>query len=154
MADIIVNMDVAFDVRKLIGQFDKLVDDDKTMLAIYNLFAKIIEPWVPMDNGVLAHGYEVTPNYLRYPGPYAHYQYMGIVYGPNIPIFDDTGELIGFYSPPEKYPTGEELQYNKEKHELASKEWDKAAMKVVKDEFLQGVKNILIQRWAEINGSG
>ena len=29
--------------------------------------------------------------------PYAHYQYMGIVYGPNIPIIED-GILMGFFS--------------------------------------------------------
>ena len=74
MADVIVNTEVSFDVNKLIHQFDGLITDDKTMLEIYNLFAKVIEPWVPMDTGILAHGYEVTPNYLRYHGPYAHYQ--------------------------------------------------------------------------------
>ena len=31
--------------------------------------------------------------------PYAHYQYMGIVYGPNIPILQD-GVLMGWFSPP------------------------------------------------------
>lgn len=171
MADVIVNTQVAFDVQALLNQFDKLIDDDKTMLEIYNLFAKIIEPWVPMDNGILAHGYEVTPQHLRYKGPYAHYMYMGEIYGPNYPIKEggkivgfftnpygkkspiiEGGEIVGWYSPPHKEPTGREITYNKEKHPLASKEWDKAAMEVKKDEFLLGVKAILTRRWAELYG--
>ena len=43
--------------------------------------------------------------------PYAHYQYMGIVYGPNFPIIQD-GVLMGFYSPPSKSPTDRELTYD------------------------------------------
>lgn len=152
MADVIVNTEISFDVNKLIHQFDCLITDDKTMLEIYNLFAKIIEPWVPMDTGILAHGYEVTPNYLRYHGPYAHYQYMGIVYGPNFPQFDEAGNIVGWASPPKKYKTDRPLEYNKEKHERASKEWDKAAMKVVKDQFLEGVRQILIRRHKELYG--
>lgn len=152
MADVFINVEAKIDVKKLLRQFEQLTTDETAMLEIYNLFAKLIEPWVPMDNGILAHGYEITPNYLRYPGPYAHYQYMGIVYGPNIPLFDDTGELIGFYSPPQKYPKEpeQEIIYNKEKHEHASKEWDKAAYPVIKDQFLQGVKDILTRRWGEL----
>lgn len=155
MADIVVNTEIAFDVSKLLKQFEQLATDDKTMIDIYNLFAKLIEPWVPMDSGILAHGYEITPNYLRYPGPYAHYQYMGIVYGPNIPLFDGAGQIIGFYSPPQKYPKEpeQEIVYNKEKHERASKEWDKAAYPVIKDQFLEGVKQILTRRWRELNAN-
>ena len=143
------------DVRRLINQFDELATDDTAMLEIYNLFGKIIEPYVPMDEGVLAHGYEITPNYIRYPGPYAHYMYMGEIYGPNIPITDKNGDIIGWRSPPgkgSKYPTGREITYSKEKHEKASKEWDKAAMIEKKDEFLAGVKNILIRRARELYG--
>ena len=153
MADITVNVEASFDLNKILKQFDKLTEDEKVWMSINNLFAKLIEPWVPMDNGILAHGYEITPQHIRYPGPYAHYQYMGEKYGPNIPLYDDAGQLIGFYSPPKKYPTGEDLIYNKEKHERASKEWDKAAYPVIKDQFIQGVKEILIRRLREINAN-
>lgn len=170
-ADIFFNTQVSFDVNRLLTQFSGLINDDQTMLEIHMLFAKLIEPWVPMDNGVLAHGYEITPEYIKYPGPYAHYQYMGVVYGPNYPIkvggevigfftnpygkkspIIEGGEIVGWYSPPHKEPTGEELTYNKEKHEHASKEWDKAAYPVIKDQFLEGVKAILIRRMGEIYG--
>ena len=58
--------------------------------------------------------------------PYAHYQYMGIVYGPNIPIFDkDTGTLLGFFSPPgkKKHPTDKKLTYDKAQNPLAGPHW-------------------------------
>ena len=56
--------------------------------------------------------------------PYAHYQYMGIVYGPNIPIIQD-GVLMGFFSPPgrPKYPTDRELIYDRAQNPLAGPRW-------------------------------
>nr|DAU76730.1 MAG TPA: Minor capsid protein [Caudoviricetes sp.] len=44
--------------------------------------------------------------------PYAHYLYMGEVYGPNIPKKDAQGNIIGWTSPPKKSPTGRRLQYH------------------------------------------
>lgn len=56
--------------------------------------------------------------------PYAHYQYMGIVYGPNIPIYDpDTGILLEFRSPPVKHPTDRKLQYDKSQAPMAGPFW-------------------------------
>ena len=58
--------------------------------------------------------------------PYAHYQYMGEVYGPNIPIIDpETGVLMGWFSPPgrPKHPTGEKLTYDKTQNPNAGPFW-------------------------------
>lgn len=58
--------------------------------------------------------------------PYAHYQYMGIVYGPNIPILEpETGILMGWFSPPgrPKYPTDRELTYDRAQNPLAGPRW-------------------------------
>ena len=58
--------------------------------------------------------------------PYAHYQYMGIVYGPNIPILDpETGILLGWFSPPgkPKHPTDRELTYDRSQNPLAGPHW-------------------------------
>ena len=43
--------------------------------------------------------------------PYAHYQYVGEIYGPNIPIKDAAGNITGFWSPPKKKPTGRPMKY-------------------------------------------
>lgn len=154
--DIILNIDATVDVGSILRRFNHLVDDT-TMLEIYNLWGKLMEPWVPMESGRLAHGYRVTPNSLIYPGPYAHYQYMGIVYGPNYPIFQN-GELVGFRSPPgkgsksPKVPT-QEIVYNTELHPLATKEWDKVSYPVIKDAFLQGVREILLRGARQFYGN-
>ena len=56
--------------------------------------------------------------------PYAHYQYMGIVYGPNIPIIQD-GVLLGWFSPPgrKKYPTDRQLTYDTAQNPMAGSHW-------------------------------
>ena len=58
--------------------------------------------------------------------PYAHYQYVGEVYGPNIPILDpDTGTLMGFFSPlgRKKHPTGRKLTYDTAQNPMAGPRW-------------------------------
>lgn len=56
--------------------------------------------------------------------PYAHYQYMGIVYGPNIPIIED-GMVMGWFSPPgrPKHPTDRELTYDTSQNSRAGSYW-------------------------------
>lgn len=56
--------------------------------------------------------------------PYAHYQYMGIVYEPNIPIYEE-GVLVGFFSPPgkKKTPSDRRLQYDTAQNPLAGPFW-------------------------------
>lgn len=124
--------------------------DDETMLQIHNLYAKFLDPYVPMDEGVLSQNVNVTPKYLQYNGPYAHYQYTGIVYGPNIPIMEN-GVIVGYYSPPDKpkHPTGAAIKYSTEKHPLATHHWDKAAMDDKGDVFKADVKTILQKRLRE-----
>ena len=109
-----------------------------------------------MDSGALSHSYQATASGLRYPGPYAHYQYIGTVYGPNIPIFQN-GELVGFRSPPgvgSKSPKvpHQEIVYNTEKHPLATKEWDKVSWSAIHDSFVEGVRQILVRRANELYG--
>jgi len=73
------------------------------------------EPLVPLLNGQLRRSATfpegVYGGVLEYNTPYAHYQYVGEVYGPNIPRKDDNGNIIGWYSPPgkKKHPTGRKM---------------------------------------------
>lgn len=140
--------------------------DDNVMIAIHNLFLKMCTPYVPMDEGPLSQNVEATPQYARWAEKYAHYQYMGEVYGPNFPIVDKTtGNIIGWYSQPgmKKHPTGRELGvdgewrgwkfgYNRERHPLAAHHWDKVMMQDKRDEFLRGVEDILRRRARELYG--
>lgn len=49
--------------------------------------------YTPADTFMLAKSpyaaSDIGSGIIVYPGPYAHYMYMGEVYGPNIPVFDD-----------------------------------------------------------------
>ena len=74
------------------------------------------DPFVPFQQGAL----RASVNYpqgiyggeIEYNTPYAHYLYAGEIYGPNYPITDSAGNVIGWYSPPIKHPTGRPITYH------------------------------------------
>lgn len=88
----------------------KLASDEKAGREIHQILKEQMEPYVPKKSGQLRASAKVYPKSLRYNVPYAHYQYQGEVYGPN---------LIGWLSETEsgwrsipgmkKSPTGREL---------------------------------------------
>ena len=148
-----ITVNVHIDERALQAKLDNLLDK-KTMLEVHNALARYCEPYVPMQSGLLATTHQVTPDFVRYYLPYAHYQYTGDVYGPNIPIKDKDGNIVGFFSPPgqKKHPTGAQLKYSTEMHPRASKEWDKAMMADNGQAFIEEVKRILVERARELYG--
>ena len=103
------------------------------------------QPYVPMSAGSAAHmvnAARVTADSIIYPGPYAHYQYVGQVYGPNYPI-KDGGFVTGWYSPPRKTPTGRSLNHSHFRHPLATSKWDKAMETARKGDLAQAVENYI-----------
>lgn len=143
-------MGIKIDSINLVGVEKKLENlaDDKTMLEIHDTLARFIEPWVPMNEGILEQEIMITPEFVDYIMPYAHYMYEGIVYGPNIPIYEE-GEIVGYWSPPHKSPTGAMINYDKERHKLATHHWDQAAMAAKGDVFVKQVEDILKRRLRE-----
>lgn len=105
--------------------------------------------YVPADTMTLGRSaYTATKigsGTVIYPGPYAHYQYYGEVYGPNIPVFeDDTGEPTRYFSPPgqKKYPTGRKLTYSTDVNPLAGAFWiERIKADHIKD-IIQEAKNV------------
>ena len=80
--------------------------------------------------------------------PYAHYQYEGIVYGPNIPILDpETGVLLGWFSPPgrPKHPTDRELTYDTSQNPMAGPHWFERAKADHLTEWLDEARRVMIQ---------
>lgn len=80
--------------------------------------------------------------------PYAHYQYMGIVYGPNIPDIDpETGVVMGWWSPPgmPKHPTDRQLTYDKSQNPLAGPHWFERAKADNLNEWLDEARRVMIQ---------
>lgn len=116
--------------------------DDETMTYVHTELGKFCKEYVPADTEQLADSGIPYPDYLEYPGPYAHYQWEGDVYGPNIPIYED-GVLTGFISPPKKHPTGKKLHYSKDQHPLATSHWEKAMMASKGDEFCKDIEDYL-----------
>lgn len=84
---------------------------------------RLYEPYMPYDAGMLANQVEIEPWKVTHTVPYAHYQYMGEVYGPSFPIQDGAA----FFSPKgkKKRPAGRKLHY---KNPRAAAKWDQAAM--------------------------
>lgn len=97
-------------------------------------------PYLPFDEGVLAGSAntatEIGSGEVIYDTPYARYQHYGEVYGPNFPITEN-GTIVGYYSPPEKFPTGEKLEYSTEKNPMAGSHWFDRAMADHKDDVLK-----------------
>lgn len=108
--------------------------------------ARFMDPYVPAKNLVLAQNIRITADdeagHVIYNSPYAHYQYMGVVYGPNIPI-KDGDMVVGFWSPPHKTPTNRKLKYSTFRHPLATDHWDKAMVTARKDDLAKTFENYL-----------
>lgn len=111
--------------------------------ACDNACIKYMTPYVPMQTGVLAKSAllntVIGSGKIVYATPYARYLYYGEKYAPSYPITKD-GELIGFFSPPQKYPTGLPLQYSKTFHPLAGAYWFERMKTDHKNDILQEVK--------------
>lgn len=106
-------------------------------------------PYLPFDEGVLAGSAntatKIGSGEVIYDTPYARYQYYGEVYGPNIPIVEN-GVVTGYFSPPEKHPTGKKLQYSKEVNPMAGSHWFDRAMADHKDEVLKEAQDAADRR--------
>ena len=90
----------------------KMLDDPKVLKEVNTRIGNAINPFVPMKNGDLRASMRINPKSISWGSglKYAHYQYMGEVYGPNHPIIKNR-TIVGWYSTPgmKKYPTGREL---------------------------------------------
>lgn len=104
--------------------FDKdIIIDDKVRLETHNVFAKIVNPWVPYLNSPLSTTLDITPDYVRYEKGYAYYQYSGVV---------------------------NEANRTRTVHPLATSRWDKVAMQTELPKFENDVKAILNRRYKEL----
>lgn len=85
-----------------------------------------MKPYTPFRTGTLEKsatlGTVIGSGKIVYNCPYARYQYYGIVYGPNYPIYEN-GVVVGFYSPPKKSSTGRQMKYSTARHPQAQRLW-------------------------------
>lgn len=92
---------------------------------------RLCQPYVPMSAGSGAHmatAARVTDDSIIYPGPYAHYQYVGEVMAGRAP----------------KYYTGQPISYHGAP--MRGKQWDKRMMADKSKEVQQNFENYLRRR--------
>lgn len=108
---------------------------------------RLMVPYIPFRNGLLAEsatiGTVIGSGEIHQNLPYAHYLYIGEIYGPNIPIMEN-GNAIGFFSPKgkRKNPTGRPITYDKSRHPQAGKMWFERMKADHKDDILRGAARI------------
>lgn len=142
---------------KSVGKFK--MDDPKKILSKrgvepYGKVQKFVDsevirqniPYVPADTTYLStSAYSATDigsGKVVYPGPYAHYQYMGVVYGPNIPMIIGGEQTFRSPAGQKKAPTGQAIKYSKEVHPLAGSFWLERMKADHKDDILEGAKKV------------
>lgn len=138
-------MEVEVNLVRIQTKFAGMNEDPDLKLMINNALAKELNPYVPMQTGVLSQTPVISAEGVLYTQPYAHYQYTGIVYGPNIPVMEN-GVITGWFSPAgkgSKYPTGRPINYSPEIHPLATHHWEKAMMRDRGDEFTAEVNKLI-----------
>ena len=117
--------------------------------AIDNAVIRWCMDYTPADTFMLAKSpyvaSDIGSGIIVYPGPYAHYMYMGEVYGPTIPVFDDdSGIPTRFFSRPgeKKKPTGRAIQYKTDKNALAGPFWAERMKADHIDDIIKEAKNV------------
>lgn len=172
MSDI-VNITVDLDKLDIENKLYRVINDKQAKTQIHNLLIQMCDKYVPSDTRTLAQSAQAYADYAYYPGPYAHYQYMGEVYGPNFVGWEDY-VTPGWRSKSPKHPTGRELgkpghavlqpqfgtDKNKEPIEWdfgyttpnTTHHWDKRMLENDGEQFKQEVTKILAQRLRELYG--
>lgn len=102
------------DIKIDTSRIDKNIRDAQKLLNL--AVTGHCDPLIPFQQGALRGSVNypegVYGGEIEYNTPYAHYLYQGEIYGPNIPIYDATGNLTGYWSPPKKEPTGRPIKYH------------------------------------------
>lgn len=128
---------------------DRLDRNTREAQKLLNLqVAADCDPYIPFQQGALknsvtypegVYGGEIQWGGEEVGVPYAHYMYIGEIYGPNIPIRDSNGNITGYYSPPSKSPTGRPITYHPEGTERGD-HWFEKAKEEHKDDWLRLVR--------------
>lgn len=134
------NVDIKIDTSRI----DRNVKEAQKLLNMQ--IVADCDPLIPFQQGALRNSVNypegIYGGVIEYNTPYAHYQYEGEVYGPNIPIYDSNGKLTGYFSPPKKNPTGRPLQYHPEGTERGDN-WFEKAKAQHKDDWVRLVKGTI-----------
>ena len=117
---------------------DRILDDAAMTYAHTRLHAYCSD-YVPMDSGALDQTVDITPEYVHYKSPYAHFQWEGVVF------VDERGST---YALPNhsKHPTNTPLHHSTDHHALATSHWEVAAMAAHKGDLCRDIEAYLRRR--------
>lgn len=134
-----MDVDIKWDpqaVRERLSKAQKFIDSE---------CIRQMKPYTPFRTGMLERsatlGTVIGSGRIVYTSPYARYQYYGVVYGPNIPIYEN-GILVGFRSPKQKHKTNRMLTYSKARHPQAQRLWFETMKKKHGEAILRGAAAI------------
>lgn len=134
-----MDVDIKWDpqtVRECLSKAQKFIDSE---------CIRQMKPYTPFRTGMLERsatlGTVIGSGRIVYTSPYARYQYYGVVYGPNIPIYEN-GILVGFRSPKQKHKTNRMLTYSKARHPQAQRLWFETMKKKHGEAILRGAAAI------------
>ena len=134
-----MDVDIKWDpqaVRERLSKAEKFIDSE---------CIRQMKPYTPFRTGMLERsatlGTVIGSGHIVYNSPYARYQYYGVVYGPNIPIYEN-GILVGFRSPKQKHKTNRMLTYSKATHPQAQRLWFETMKKKHGEAILRGAAAI------------
>lgn len=132
------NVDIKIDTSRI----DKNVKEAQKLLNMQ--IVADCDPLIPFQQGALQNSVNypegIYGGEIEWNTPYAHYQYEGEIYGPNIPIYDVDGHLTGYFSPPKKNPTGRPL---KQHTDGTTDHWFEKAKEQHKDDWVKLVKETI-----------
>lgn len=92
---------------KLQNKLLNVIGNRTVQYGVNEKLLEAITPYVPMRSGALRESGHATPKYISWNTKYAHYQYEGDVYGPNLPGINE-GEPA-WLSRHTKQPIGRKL---------------------------------------------
>lgn len=127
-------------VKKIAGE---ALNGDEGLLFLANEAEKLMDPYVPADNLVLAQNTAVYvedgAGIVEYYSPYAHYQWEGELYVSSVTgsPWANAGEHKVPASPPKK------LEHSQFRHPLATAHWEKAMEIARIDDLARAVENYL-----------
>lgn len=93
---------------KIGKQINNTLHSREARTAVNEIYKEYINKHVPMDTGRLRETAVANSQSVTWTAPYAHYQFEGIVYAPNIPQIVD-GAIISWDSRGAKTPTDRKL---------------------------------------------
>lgn len=116
-----VSVRVEVNMEGIVGKLEDLLHDETLRLSINDALARYCDPYVPKLHGPLSETVEVTPECVRYIQPYARRQYYG-----------------------------DNFDFTKDYHPLATSRWDEAMMRDRGDQFCDEVSALIARRSKEL----